>query len=242
MSQGLGFLGQTRLIAAKDFRIEGRAREVLPPMTIFVLTVMLLLAFALPPNSRVNERVAFLAGSVPLADVLAGFLWVTVLFAGLIGFARLFELEKEESAMDALLLVPLDRSGLFLAKGVVNFTFLSLIETVTVPTFVVLFGLDLGTGWAPLVLVILLVNLGFVSLGTLFAAIAARARSRELLLPVLALPALVPIFIAGTELTADVFAGDSFRVVAERGWFVILIAFDVIFGIVGALAFEFVLE
>lgn len=242
MSEGLGFAGKTGLLAMKDIRIEGRAREVLPAMVTFVLAVMLLLAFSLPPGSRVTDRVRFLPGSVPLVDALAGFLWVTVLFAGLIGFARLFELEREEAAMDALLLVPLDRSGLFLAKALVNLAFLVLVQLVTIPLFVLLFGLELGARWAPLVLVVLLVDVGFVSLGTLFAAISSRARSRELLLPVLALPALVPIFIAGTELTADAFLGASFAAMAERGWFVVLITFDVIFGIVGALAFDFVLD
>lgn len=242
MSDGLGFVAKTRLIAGKDLRIEGRAREVLPAMVTFVLAVMLLLAFSLPPGSRVEERVRFLPGSVSVADVLSGFLWVTVLFAGLIGFARTFELEREESALDVLLLVPLDRSGLFLAKAVVNLAFLLVVQVLTIPLFVVLFGLDLGARWAPMALVIVLVDLGFVSLGTLFAAVSARARSRELLLPVLALPALVPIFIAGTELTTDIFLGASFQTLAERGWFVVLIAFDAIFGIVGALAFDFVLE
>ncbi|MFN2526757.1 MAG: heme exporter protein CcmB [Actinomycetota bacterium] len=242
MSAGRGFLGKTRLLAGKDFRIEARAREILPAMVTFVLTVMLLLAFSLPPGSRLENQLRFPAGSVAVADVLAGFLWVAVLFAGLTGFARLFEVEREESTIDALLLVPLDRSALFLAKALVNLTFIGLVELLTLPIVALLFGLELGARWLPLMLVVLLVDLGFVSLGTMFAAISARARSRELLLPVLALPALVPIFIAGTELTSEIFAGASFREIADRGWFVVLIAFDLIFGIVGALAFDFVLD
>lgn len=237
-----GFVSKTRGLVAKDFRIEARSHEVLPAMVTFVLTVTLLLAFSIPPGSRLDDRVRPILGSVPVADVLAGFLWISVLFAGLIGFARLFELEREDQAIDALILAPLDRSGLFIAKAIVNLAFVSVVELLTLPLFALLFGLQLGGRWATLALIVFLVNAGFVSVGTLFAAISARSRSRELLLPILALPTLVPIFIAGTELTSDLFLGLSFQSISERGWFVVLIAFDVIFGIVGALAFDFVLD
>jgi heme exporter protein B len=90
--------------------------------------------------------------------------------------------------------------------------------------------------------VIILVDFGFVTVGTLFSALAAQTRSRELMLPILALPVLVPIFIAATELTSDLFAGADMGTVATRGWFAILVASDVVFAVVGALAFEFVVE
>ena len=226
---GVGFVAKTAALARKDLRVESRGRDTLPPMLAFAFTVALVLAFALPDATRAS------------AKVVAGFLWITVLFAGLIGFARTFEVEREEGALDALLLVPLDRSGIFFSKAAANLVFLALVEVLLVPVFGLFFALDLSS-WLMLALVILLVDLGFVAVGTLFAALAAQTRSRELILPILALPVLVPVFIAGVELSADLFAGASLDDIAARGWFGILLFFDVVFLVVGALGFEFALE
>ncbi|MDQ4095754.1 MAG: heme exporter protein CcmB [Actinomycetota bacterium] len=228
-----GFTAKLGALARKDLRVETRGRDTLPPMLAFSLAVVLVLAFTVPEEGALDDEV--------LGNVLAGFLWVTILFAGLIGFARTFEVEREEGAIDALLLVPLDRSGLFLAKAVANLFFILLVEVLIVPIFVLLFDLDVGS-WPLLVLVLVLGDLGFVTIGTLFSSIAAQTRSRELILPLLALPALVPVFIAGVELTADLFAGAGLGEIAERGWFGILIAFDLLFGIVGSLIFEYAID
>jgi heme exporter protein B len=229
-----GFAAKLRTLARKDLRVEARGRDTLPPMLAFSFAVVLVLAFTVPDESEI--------GSDVLGDILAGFLWVTVLFAGLIGFARTFEVEREEGALDSLLLVPLDRSGLFLAKALANLVFIAVVEAFVVPAFVLLFDLDVGTGWLTLCLVLALVDIGFVAIGTLFSSVAAQTRSRELILPLLALPALVPVFIAGVELTSDLFIGAGFGAIAERGWFGILIAFDLLFGIVGSLVFEFAID
>lgn len=239
---GTGFLGKTLLLARKDLRVEARGRDTLPPMLAFAFAVTLLLAFALPGESRLTAPVRLPLGSVELADVLAAFLYVTILFAGLIGFARTFEVEREERAIDALLLAPLDRSGLFLSKALANLLHLVAVELFLVPAFALLFSFDLGARWLVLVVVLALVDVGFVSVGTLFASLAAQTRSRELMLPILALPILVPIFIAGTQLTSDLLEGRGLAAVTARGWFVILAGFDVVFAIAGALAFEFVLD
>ncbi len=237
-----GFVGKVATLAAKDLRIEARGRATLPPMLAFAITVAILLAFALPSTLSAQAPVDGPAGTVAVSDVVAAFVWVTILFAGLIGFARTFEVEREDGALDLLLLAPLDRSGHFLAKGLANLAFIALVEVVVIPLVVVLFSVDVGPQVAPLLLVVALVDIGFVAVGTLFAAVAAQTRSRELVLPILALPALVPVFIAAFELTADAFAGRSFDAVAGRGWFGILIAFDVIVGIASALLFEFTLD
>ena len=237
-----GFIGKTLALARKDFRVELRARDTLPPMLAFVVAVTLLLAFSIPSSGSVERAIRIPTGAVALADVLAGFLWVTVLFAGLIAFARTFEVERNDAAIDSLLLVPLDRSGLFLAKALANFAFIVLAEVLLIPMFLLLFGTQVGGSWPALILVVLLADFGFVAVGTLFAAISAQTRSRELLLPVLALPALVPVFIAAVALTFDLFAGAGFDEVASRGWFVLLGGFDIIFGVVGALAFDVVVD
>ena len=235
-------LSKTRALVAKDMRVEMRGRDTLPPMVAFAFTVALLLAFAAPAPARLEQPVTLPFGTVAFIDVAAAFFWITVLFAGLIGFARTFEVERDDGAIDALLLLPVDRSGLFLAKACANLIFISIVQAVLLPSFAVLFHFDLGAGWLTLLLIVVLVDIGFVAIGTLFASVAAQTRSRELILPILALPALVPLFIAAFELTADLLAGDGLEQVAARGWFGILLAFDVIFAIASALAFEFVID
>jgi heme exporter protein B len=237
-----GFVSKTTLLIRKDLLVETRARDTLPPMLAFCLTVALLLAFSLPGSAVLSDAVDLPVGSIALADVIAGFLWITILFAGLIGFARTFEIERTEGAFDALLLVPLDRSGLFVAKALSNLAYIVVVQLVLVPVFALFFSLDLGMDWFVLVGVIALVDVGFVAIGTLFASLAAQTRSRELILPVLALPALVPIFIAAVELTSDLFMGGGLEAVAARGWFGVLLGFDLVFATVGALAFEFAID
>lgn len=238
-----GFLPKTAALVRKDLRIEARGRDTLPPMLAFTLAVVLLLAFSLPDASALDDAVRLpTGGTLLLADVLAGFLWVTVLFAGLIGFARTFEVERDGGALDVLLLVPLDRAGLFAAKAVANLVFVVSVEVLLLPIYAVLFGVNLGSDWIALALVVLLVDVGFVCVGTVFSALAAQTSSRELMLPLLALPALVPVFIAATELTSDLFSGAGLDAVAARGWFTILAVFDVVFATAGALIFDFTLE
>lgn len=237
-----GFVSKTTLLIRKDLLVEIRARDTLPPMLAFCLTVALLLAFSLPGNAVMSDVVDLPVGVIALADVIAGFLWITILFAGLIGFARTFEVERTEGALDALLLVPLDRSGLFAAKAFSNLAYLVAVQSVLVPVFALFFSLSLGADWLVLLGIIVLVDIGFVAIGTLFASLAAQTRSRELILPVLALPALVPIFIAAVELTSDLFMGGGLEAVAARGWFGVLLGFDLVFATVGALAFEFAID
>ncbi len=238
-----GFLSKSMILARKDLRIEYRARETLAPMLVFAIAVTLLLSFALPGDGNLQAPVEVPAlGTVPMPDVLSGFLWVTVLFAGLIGFARTFEAERDDAAIDSLLMVPLDRSGLWLAKALANLTFIVVIEAFLIPLFALLFGFHLGSSWAALILVVVLADIGFVAVGTLFASVAAQTRSRELILPILALPSLIPIFIAAVALCADIFVGRSVATVTGSGWFGILVGFDVIFSAVAALVFEFVID
>jgi len=229
-----GFVTKTMWLAAKDLRIEMRARDTLAPMLGFAATVALVLAFALPEASSAGDDV--------VSYVQAGFMWVTVLFAGLIGFGRTFEVERAEGALDSLLLVPVDRSALFVSKALSNLAFIVVLETVLLPLSALLFAYDLGGSWGALVAVVALVDVGFVAVGTLYAALAAQTRSRELLLPLLALPALIPVFIAALELTADLLLGAGFDALAARGWFGILVAFDVVFVTAGAVLFDAVLD
>jgi heme exporter protein B len=211
-------------------------------MIAFAVTVALLLAFAVPETTPLDRAVESPIGAVAVADVISAFLWITILFAGLIGFSRTFEVEREHRAIEPILLSPLDRSGIFAAKALANLAFVIVVELVLVPVIALMFAITLGGGWATFALVTLLVDIGFVSVGTLFASLAAQTRSKELILPILALPVLVPVFIAAFELSSDLFSGGGLDVVAARGWFGILIAYDIVFTTVAALTFEFVLD
>jgi heme exporter protein B len=234
-------LSTTSILLRKDLKVELRARDNIPPMLAFVIAVALLLAFSLPTSGNdVSAPAHFVIGEVPLSDVLAGFLWITVLFAGLIGFSRTLAVETEEGALDSLLVAPLDRSAMFASKALTNLVYIGLVEVVLVPMFALLF--DIRAGWLAFLLVAVLTDVGFVAIGTLFAALAAQTRSRELILPILSLPVLVPVFIAAVELTSQLWAGDGLASVTTSGWFAILIAFDVIFSVVGALAFDYVFD
>lgn len=237
-----GFWSKTLRLTRKDLIIEARARETLPPMLAFAFTVTLLLAFALPAGARIGGNIRAPFGTVPVAEVLSGYLWVTILFAGLIGFARTFEVERSSGALDPLLLAPLDRSGLFAAKATANLVYLVAVQIFLIPIFAIFFAANLGNSWIVLIIVIGLADIGCVAVGTLFAALAAQTRSRELMLPILALPILVPAFIAAVELTSDVLTGAPLTAVAARGWFGILVAYDIVFVMVGMLAFEFALD
>lgn len=243
MSREMGFLAKTARLARKDLRIEMRARETLPPMLAFAFTVTVLLSFTLPGTPELQApRTLPAVGTVALADVLAGFLWVTVLFGGLIGFARTFESEREEDAIESLLLLPVDRSSLWLAKAGANLAFIGAVELFLIPAFSVLFGFKILGDLPVLIAVILLVDIGFVAIGTLFSALAAQTRSRELMLPILALPALVPIFLGAVELSSDLFLGRGLTGEGAGGWLAIVAVYDVMVVAVSVMTFEYAID
>ena len=161
-----GFLSKVLVLASKDLRVEMRGRDTLPPMLAFSLAVTLLLAFSLPPDGDFRAPADLPVGTASLGVVLSAFLWVTVLFAGLIGFARTFEVEREAGAIEALLLLPIDRTGLFLGKVCANLCYVVAMEALLLPVFALLFSLGLGAGWLVLLLVVALVDIGFVAVGT----------------------------------------------------------------------------
>ena len=243
MSTGAGFLTKTTALARKDLRVELRARETLPPMLAFVAAVTVVLSFSLPGGPDLEApRTVPAIGTVALADVLSGFLWVTVLFAGLIGFARTFGAERDEGAIESLLLAPVDRSGLWFAKALANLVFVLAIQLFLLPAFALLFGIDLAGDFSSLLAVVLLVDLGFVTTGTLFSALAAQTRSSELMLPILALPALVPVFLGAVELSSDLFVGRGFSGDGAGGWLAILAVYDAVAIAVAVMTFEYAID
>jgi heme exporter protein B len=207
------YLGDTAVLARKDLRLELRARDTIPAMLLFVLSVLAVFHFALP------------SGSSRLAEF--GLLWVAIVFTALLGLGRAFVAEREQGLLDALVLAPCDRSAIWLAKGLATLAFLAIAELVALPAFALFFS---PIGWATIAGV-LLADLGICAVGTLLSAMAAAGRARELLLPLLFLPLALPIVIGGV--------GAS--VVHGPGRYLGLLAlYDTIFALLAWASFEYV--
>jgi len=216
-------------VVRKDLRIELRTGEAVPAMLLFSLSTFVLFHFALDRRSVEG-------------DLAAGVLWVTLLFAAVLGMVRLFVGEREQGGFDGFLLAPVDRTSLFVAKAVVLFCFLAAVELIAVPAFAVLL---LGpTPWdavAELVLVLLLADVGVAVAGTLVGALGVQTRARELLVPILALPLLIPVAIAAARATAPLLAEAGAGAVPGR-WLAVLALYDLVFGLLAYAVFDFLLE
>lgn len=210
--KGIGYWRTVGAIAGKDLRTELRAREVLATMAAFSLLAVVVtgLAFDLRvPNGEM---------------VVPGVLWIIVLYAGVIGLNRTFGAETDRGTLTALLLAPVDRSAIYFGKFFANLIFLLATEAIVLPAMLIIFDVSL---FQPLILLgLLLGTVGYVAVGTLFAALAASARARESLLPVLLLPVMVPVFVAGVGLTANMLDGRTF--VDVQRWIYLLAGFDLI--------------
>lgn len=213
------------VVVRKDLTIEFRGRDAIVSAIVFTLLVLLIFNFALD-----------LTGAA-VATIAPGVLWVTIVFAGMLLLGRTFARERESGALQGLLLAPLDRGALFVAKLLVNLILLGVVELVALPAFVALYNLALAPG--RLLLVILLGTLGFVAVGTLFAAIAANTQAREALLPLLLFPVLVPVIIGAVKATGEAVVGS---VGDGPPWLGLLAAFDAIFLALAYVVFEYVLE
>ena len=217
----------TLAILAKDLRIEWRTRESLA--SVFVLGVLLLVVFSVAHDPE-PEAAPALAPAV---------LWVTFVFTGLLGIQRGFLLERENDCLAGLLAAPLDPAAIYAGKLAANVVLLGVTQAVIVPLVGLFLHVDLWPVLAGLTLVLLLGNLGFAALATLFAAIAVRTRAREVLLPLLLLPLLVPLLIGSVEATRAVLAGG---LAAARDGLTVLAAFDVVFTVAGWLLFAYVVR
>jgi heme exporter protein B len=216
-------------ILRKDLLLELRTKESVPAMTLFSITVYVLFHFGLDRNSLDGE-------------LAAGVLWVTLLLAAVIGVTRLFAVEREQGGIDALLLAPVDRTALFLAKAGALFLFLVAVEIVAVPAFgLMLLGPGLGGTLPELPVILLLGDLGIAAVGALVAALAAETRARELIVPLLLLPLLVPLLISCAQATEPLLRPDQGPEDLGR-WLGLLTLYDVVFVLVSIAVFDFLLE
>jgi heme exporter protein B len=223
-----GFWLQVWAILWKDVRYEVRSKQTWFGMGMFVLLVLVIFNFTFDLNT--NTVVAIAPGA----------LWVAFIFASLLGLGRTVAAEQEQGTMDRLLLTPVDRKAIYLAKLVGNLLFIGVVEIIALPVFAVLFNLSIWQ--APVLLELISIELlgalGIASVGTLFSVMAAVTRSKELLLPILIFPLVVPVVISAVQATTVLLA----PAIGEPPWLGLLIAFDVIFLSVSTLLFPYVVE
>ncbi len=213
----------------KELRVELRTLESVPGMSLFAVTTFVVFHFALN-RTQVD------------GDLAAGILWVTLLFAAMLGINRLFVADEEQGGFDAFLLAPVDRSALLAAKALALLLYLVVLELVAVPAFaLLLLAPPIGHALPDLLGVLALGDIGVALIGTLVAALAVRTRARDLLGPLLALPLLVPVVIGGARATSPLLAAAHWHGPAAR-WLAILGLYDLVFGLIAYAVFDFVVE
>ncbi len=218
------FLAQVFAILWKDVRCELRSKQTWIGMGLFALLVLVIFNFAF--DLRVDNK----------ASVAPGALWVAFVFASLLGLGRTIAAEREKGSMDRLLLCPVDCKAIYLAKLLGNLLFIGVVELVALPLYAALFDVPLFA--SALIPIVLLGTLGVAVIGTLFSAMAAATRARELLLPILVFPLIVPVVIAAVRATATLLA----PVANDPPWLGLIVAFDIIFLSVSLLTFGYVIE
>ena len=216
-------------ILRKDLAIERRTKESVPAMALFTVTVFVLFHFGLDRDSLDGE-------------LASGVLWVTLLLATVIGVSRLFAAEREQGGIEALLLAPVDRTALFLAKAAALFLYLVALEVVAVPAFaVLLLGPGLPDALPELVPIMLLADAGLAAVGALVSALASETRARELIVPLLLLPMLVPLLIGAASATEPLLRGDQSP--EDLGRFLGLLgAYDAVFILIALAVFDYLLD
>ncbi|HXJ18559.1 MAG TPA: heme exporter protein CcmB [Candidatus Polarisedimenticolia bacterium] len=215
------------VLLAKELRMEFRTRELLNATVVFALIVVVLFSFAFNPTAAESRRYG------------PGLLWIAFLFAGSLMLHPSFAREQSNDTLDALRMAPVSSFAILLGKMLANFIFLSLAEVVLVPVFTVLYNVSLDGIVGRLILVLVLGTLGLIVTGTVFSAISAHARMRELLLPLLLLPILAPLLVAAVEATASLFAEQP---ELDRAWLAFLAGFDIVFLTASWLLCDFLLE
>jgi heme exporter protein B len=210
----------------KDLTAEIRSREVFSAMLVFALLVVLIFNFALELEAGTR------------ASITSGVLWVTFTFAGTLGLNRSMAQEKDRGCMDGLLMAPVDRSAIYMGKVIGNLVFMFAVEIVVIPVFSVLYNVNLIN--LGLILVVLLGSVGYIAVGTLLASMAVQTRTRDMLLPILLFPVVIPLIVAAVKASAGFI--QSLPMTEISPWLNLLIVYDVVFLAVAWMVFDFVVE
>jgi heme exporter protein B len=219
-------LGLIWTLAKKDLRIEYRSRQAFLTTLFFALLILIIFNFAFDPGSEATREAA------------PGILWVALLFPGIIQLNRSFQAEAEEGTLHGIILSPVDRGVFFFGKVLANWLFLILIDVIILIAFVVFFNFQISAGLLWVLLLMVLASAGFTAVGTVLAAMLTSIQGRDVLLPVLLFPIIVPIILAAVNATRDVLIHQEMEMFFS--WAQILVAFDVIFLAAGYLVFDYV--
>ncbi len=220
------FLKAVFAIAWKDLSAELRSRELLSAMLVFAMLVILIFNFALKLDAKTR------------ITATSGILWVTFTFAGTLGLNRSMAVEKDRGCLDGLLLAPVDRSSIYFGKLISNLVFMFIVEAIVLPLYSVLYNVNLFN--PGLLLVILLGSVGYIAIGTLLAAMAVQTRTRDVMLPILLFPVVIPVVVAAVEASGGFLQG---MVIGElMYWINLLLVYDVIFIAIAFMVFDYVVE
>jgi heme exporter protein B len=221
------FLHTLWAITRKDLTAEWRSRELLSAMLVFALLVIFIFNFALELDPKTRS------------GVTAGVLWVTFTFAGTLGLNRSLAMEKDRGCLDGLLLAPVDRTAIYFGKLLANLIFMLLVAAIVLPLYAVLYN-NFDLFQPGLLMVILLGSLGYVAVGTLLAAMAVQTRTRDILLPILLFPVVIPLVVAAVNASNGFLQGLPWTDLST--WVNLLIVYDVVFIAVAFMVFDYVVE
>ncbi len=222
----MGYLRKVFAIVWKDVRAELRTKDILSSMLVFAALAVVIFQFAFDLRAD-NARL-----------VLPGVVWIAITFSGVLGLNRSFILEQDRGSMEGLLLAPMDRSVIYFGKLIGNLLFIFVVELVLLPLASIFFNVWIVT--PSVLLVVFLGTIGFAAVGTLFAALSVNTRAREVMLPILLFPIMVPVLIAGVRAMGALLDGETLKDVGQ--WLRLLVAYDVIFIAAAFLLFDFVVE
>lgn len=210
----------------KDLLAEKRTREILGTMLVFALTVILIFVFAFDLSVEMRSKAA------------PGVIWVTLCFAGTISLNRSMSLEKDREGFDGLLLAPVDRTAIFFGKALVNWVYLLITAAIIVPVYALFNNVNLFSwGFAG---VILLGTLGYILTGTLLSSLSLQLRSRDMLLPVLLFPVLIPLLLSAVRASTILLQGGTQGELST--WLLLLAGYDLLFAAVGLMVFDKIIE
>lgn len=220
------FVKAVSAVVWKDLQAEFRSRELFSAMLVFSLLIILIFNFALELDIKTRQ------------SVTSGVLWATFAFAGTLGLNRSMAIEKDRGCMDGLLLAPVDRSAIYFGKVISNLTFMLIVEIIVLPVYSVLYSINL---FQPgLLLVILLGSIGYAGVGTLLSAMSVQTRTRDILLPILLFPVVIPVILSAVKASGGYLEGLPFEEIISP--LSLLIAYDLIFIAVAFMVFDNVVE
>ena len=220
------YLRGAMAIYAKDIRLEARTKETVSAVFAFAIIISFIFGFAFDPRPSV------------VAIVGPGIVWVAYVFTGILGMNRTFALERDRGTLEGLLLAPVGREAIYAGKLASTTTIMLAVEILLLPVFLLLFDLDLFNIW--FVMITIVTTIGFGAVGTLFSALAAHTRAREVLLPLLFLPVTLPIIIGAVTASAAAMNGNGWDGIGN--WFQFIVAFDAVFLMLSSWTFAFILE